>query len=72
MALPPTPPAEEVEGKVKQFILTLDEIKVTIAEDGIVIEAGGRKVADLSWREWRVFKSFIDNIYAEVRAARGR
>ncbi|MEM4952225.1 MAG: hypothetical protein QXV81_08195 [Ignisphaera sp.] len=72
MALPPTPPTEEGEGEVKQFILILDEIKITTTKDGIIIEAGGRKVADLSWREWRVFKTFVDNVYSEIRAARGR
>lgn len=72
MALPPAPPAEAEEGEVKQFVLILDEVKVTITKEGVVIEAGGRKVADLSWREWRVFKSFVDNIYSEIRAMRGR
>jgi len=72
MALPPAPAAEEGEGEIKQFVLVLDEMRVTITRDGVVIEAGGRKVADLSWREWRVFKSFVDNIYAEIRAMRGR
>ncbi|MEM3982555.1 MAG: hypothetical protein QXM71_07555 [Thermofilum sp.] len=72
MALPPTPPPEAEEGEVKQFVLILDEIKVTISKDGVIVEVGGRKVADLSWREWRVFKSFVDNIYAEVRSTRGR
>ncbi|MEM4846469.1 MAG: hypothetical protein QW794_01760 [Thermosphaera sp.] len=72
MALPPVPPGEEGEGEVKQFVLILDEIKVTVSKSGVIIEAGGRKVADLSWREWRVFKSFVDNIYSEIRAmARG-
>lgn len=68
MALPPTPPAETEEGEIKQFILMLDEVKVTISKNGVVIESGGKKVADLTWREWRVFKSFVDNIYAEMRA----
>jgi len=70
MALPAVPAAEEAEGEIKQFILILDEAKITITSDGVVIESRGAKVADLTWREWRVFKSFVDNIYAEMRAMR--
>ncbi|MEM4913484.1 MAG: hypothetical protein QW579_04705 [Desulfurococcaceae archaeon] len=70
MALPTSPATGQTEeGEIKQFVLFLDEIKITIIPSGVIIESGGRKVADLSWREWRVFKTFIDNIYAELRAA---
>lgn len=68
MAVAPPAPREVEEGEVGQFALILDEIRVIIRPDGVVIESGGRKVADMTWREWRVFKTFIDNIYAELRA----
>lgn len=69
MAAAPPAPREVEEGEVGQFVLILDEIKVIVRPEGVVIEVAGRRVADLTWREWRVFKTFIDNIYAELRAA---
>ncbi len=61
------------EGGVGIFLLVVKEVAFRTKEDGIEIGSyrGGafEKLADLTWREWRIVKTFIDNAYREIREA---
>lgn len=73
MALTPPPAVAggEEEGGIGEFILILKELEVRVTAEGPIIldRSTGKKIADMSWREWRIVKSFVDNIYSELRAA---
>ncbi len=77
MAMPPTPPAEEAAAEEKaeqiaeQVILILREFKITVTKDSVIFELS-RTPGELTHREWRVVKSFVDNLIAELKPPRRR
>jgi len=70
MAVAPTPVAETevAEQMVGEVRLVLKEIQITVTKDRVVLSIRGT-TGDLTHKEWRVVKTFIDNIIAELRAA---
>lgn len=68
MAVTPAPaPEEKAETMAERVLLQLKELKFTVTKDSVIIEAT-RSPAELTYKEWRVVKTFIDNIIAEMRA----
>jgi len=68
MATPaPTPGEEKAETMAEKIQLILKELKFTVTKDNVIIEVT-RTPAELTHKEWRVVKTFIDNIFAEMRA----
>jgi hypothetical protein len=66
--------AEEVppeERMAEQVLLQLREITITVTRDRVIISIRGAS-GDLSHKEWRVVKTFIDAIIAEMRARPAR
>jgi hypothetical protein len=70
MAVAPSPnqEIEKSEQIAEKVQLILKEIRFTVTKDSIVIEAA-RTPSELTYKEWRIVKTFIDNIIAEIRAA---
>jgi hypothetical protein len=62
------PPGEEM---AEEVLLQLKEISITVTKDRVVISIRGA-TGDLSHKEWRVVKSFIDTIIAEMRTRPAR
>jgi hypothetical protein len=66
-----TAPAAQEEEKAEQIaekiVLQLKELKFIVTKDIVVIESL-RTPAELTYKEWRVVKTFIDNIFSEMRA----
>ena len=64
----PTPNQEEdkAETMAEKIQLTLKELKFTVTKDSVIIETT-RTPAELTYKEWRVVKTFIDNIFSEMR-----
>jgi len=52
-------------------MLILKELKFTVTKDGVIIEVA-RSPAELTLKEWRVVKTFVDAIISEMRARPGR
>ena len=68
MATPaPTPMEEKAETMTEKIQLILKELKFTVTRDSVIIETT-RSPAELTYKEWRVVKTFIDNIFSEMRA----
>lgn len=68
MAAAPTQAEEEkAEQIAEKIVLQLKELKFTVTKDTVTIEAL-RTPAELTYKEWRVVKTFIDNIFSEMRA----
>jgi len=63
----PTPEEEKAETMTEKIQLILKELKFTVTKDGVIIETT-RTPAELTHKEWRVVKTFIDNIFNEMRA----
>jgi len=70
MAVAPTPasPEETSEVMAEEVRLALKEITITVTKNRVVFSIRGT-VGDLSHKEWRIVKTFVDNIIAEIRAA---
>ena len=63
----PTPGEEKAETMTEKIQLILKELKFTVTKDGVIIETT-KTPAELTYKEWRVVKTFIDNIFNEMRA----
>jgi hypothetical protein len=57
---------EKAEQIAEKILLQLKELKFTVTKDSVIIEVT-RTPAELTYKEWRVVKTFIDNIFAEMR-----
>jgi hypothetical protein len=66
MAAVPTAGEEKAEQMAEKILLQLKELRFTVTKDSVVIEVT-RSPAELTYKEWRVVKTFIDNIFAEMR-----
>jgi hypothetical protein len=60
------PPEEQMAERV---LLQLKEIQVTVTPVDVIICVRGA-CGNLSYKEWRVTKSFVDTIIAEFRPPR--
>jgi hypothetical protein len=66
--------AEEVppeERMAEEVLLQLREITVTVTKDRVIISIRGA-TGDLSHKEWRIVKSFVDTIISEMRTRPAR
>jgi hypothetical protein len=75
MALPPppaapTPEEEKLEGELATFELELKGLRCRVELEGPIFidRETGKEIARVSWREWRIIKTFFDQIYGEYRA----
>jgi len=68
MATPPTneAPEETAEQMAEEVKLVLKEIQITVTKDRVVFSIRGA-TGDLTHKEWRIVKSFVDNIISELR-----
>jgi hypothetical protein len=66
MAAVPSAGEEKAEQMAEKILLQLKELRFTVTKDSVVIEVT-RTPAELTYKEWRVVKTFIDNIFAEMR-----
>ena len=66
-ATPPTSPEEKAEQMTEKVMLVLKELRFTVTKDSVIIEAA-RSPAELTLKEWRVVKTFVDTIISEMRA----
>lgn len=66
MAAVPPAGEEKAEQIAEKILLQLKELKFTVTKDSVIIEVT-RTPAELTYKEWRVVKAFIDNIFAEMR-----
>ena len=66
-AAPPPSPEEKAEQMTEKVMLVLKELKFTVTKDSVIIEAA-RSPAELTLKEWRVVKTFVDTIISEMRA----
>jgi len=62
------PPEEQMAEKVA---LILKEIQVTVTKEKVLITIRGT-TGDLTHKEWRVLKTFVDTIISEMRAVARR
>jgi len=62
------PPEEQI---AQEISLTLKEIGIKVTPEKVVITVRGTS-GDLSHKEWRVVKSFVDTIISEMRVAARR
>jgi hypothetical protein len=66
---PATPNPEEVaEQMAEEVRLVLKEITITVTKDRVILSIRGA-TGDLTHKEWRIVKAFVDNIISELRAA---
>jgi hypothetical protein len=70
MAVAPAPAevAEVSETMAEEVRLVLKEIQITVTKDRVILSIRGA-TGDLTHKEWRIVKAFVDNIIAEMRAA---
>ena len=66
MAAVPAGGEEKAEQMAEKILLQLKELRFTVTKDSVVIEVT-RTPAELTYKEWRVVKAFIDNIFSEMR-----
>ena len=66
MAAVPPAGEEKAEQMAEKILLQLKELKFTVTKDSVIIEVT-RTPAELTYKEWRVVKTFIDNIFSEMR-----
>jgi hypothetical protein len=71
VAAAPPSPEEKAETMAERVQLILKELRFTVTKDSVIIEAT-RSPAELTLKEWRVVKSFVDTIISEIRAAARR
>ena len=69
MATPPAQPeeTEAAEQMAEEIRLVLKEIQITVTKDRVVFTIRGA-TGDLTHKEWRIVKTFVDNIISEIRA----
>jgi hypothetical protein len=67
MAAAPPPAEEKAETMAERVQLILKEIRFTVSRDSVVIEVT-RSPTELTLKEWRVVKTFVDAIISEMRA----
>jgi len=70
-AAPPPAGEEKAEQMTEKVMLVLKELRFTVTKDFVIIEAA-RSPAELTLKEWRVVKTFVDTIISEMRARPGR
>ena len=69
MAVNPNPNEDQkAEQIAEKIMLQLKEFKITVTKDSVIIELS-RSPGELTLKEWRVAKTFIDNIISEMRTA---
>jgi hypothetical protein len=70
MAVAPAPeaPEETAEQMAEEVRLVLKEIQITVTKDRVILSIRGA-TGDLTHKEWRIVKTFVDNIISEIRAA---
>jgi hypothetical protein len=66
MAATPSPPPEKAEQMAEKVLLQLKEFKVTVTKDFVLFELA-RSPAELTYKEWRVLKTFVDTLFSEMR-----
>lgn len=71
MAAAPPPTEEKAETMAEKVQLMLKELRFTVTKDSVIIEST-RSPAELTLKEWRVVKTFVDTIISEMRAAARR
>jgi len=71
VAAAPPSPEEKAETMAERVQLILKELRFTVTKDSVIIEVT-RSPAELTLKEWRVVKSFVDTIISEIRAAARR
>jgi len=67
MAIAPPPAEEKAETMTERVQLILKELRFTVTKDSVIIEVT-RSPAELTLKEWRVVKTFVDAIISEMRA----
>jgi hypothetical protein len=67
MAAVATPEEEKAEAMAEKVLLQLKEVKITVTKDSVIIELT-RSPGELTHKEWRVVKTFVDTIISEMRA----
>jgi hypothetical protein len=67
MAAVATPEEEKAEAMAEKVLLQLKEVKITVTKDSVIIELL-RSPGELTHKEWRVVKTFVDTIISEMRA----
>jgi hypothetical protein len=70
-AAAPAPAEEKAEQMAEKVMLVLREFEITVTKDSIIINLK-RTPGELTLKEWRVVKTFIDNILSEMRARPAR
>jgi hypothetical protein len=60
--------AEVSETMAEEVKLVLKEILIAVTKDKVILSIRGA-TGDLTHKEWRIVKAFVDNIIAEIRAA---
>jgi hypothetical protein len=71
VAAAPPPAEEKAETMAERVQLILKEIRFTVSRDSVVIEVI-RSPIELTLKEWRVVKTFVDTIISEMRARPAR
>jgi len=66
MAAAPAPAPEKAEQMTERVLLQLKEFKVTITKDAVLFDLT-RSPAELTYKEWRVLKTFVDTLFTEMR-----
>jgi hypothetical protein len=66
MAATPSPPPEKAEQMTEKVLLQLKEFKVIITKDAVLFDLA-RSPAELTYKEWRVLKTFVDMLFSEMR-----
>ena len=63
----PTPGEERAEHMAEKVLLQLKEVKITVTKDSVIIELT-KSPGELTHKEWRIVKTFVDTIISEMRA----
>jgi len=66
MAATPATALEKGEQMTERVLLQLKEFKVTVTKDAVLLELA-RSPAELTYKEWRVLKTFVDMLFSEMR-----
>jgi hypothetical protein len=67
MAAVASPPEEKAETMAEKILLQLKEVKITVTPEAVIIELL-RSPGELTHKEWRIVKTFVDTIISEMRA----
>jgi hypothetical protein len=66
VAAAPSPPPEKAEQMAEKVLLQLKEFRVTVTKDAVLFDVT-RSPAELTYKEWRVLKTFVDMLFSEMR-----